>query len=467
MDKNNEKKEKNNPGRPRYEISDAFAEEWLCVAKPEVFINKRQPNRPLTITEFNTTVRPYSDVDDTARLLKKNDASRVDGLAYVPFKDDRRGCVITVDGQKLVNTFRPTRIKPVKGDPAPFIEFLDYLLPIEGDRYEAKRWIATLIARPDVRMLYGMLLISKTQGIGKSTLGERILAPLVGPGNVSFPSENDIVDSTYNTWIAHKRLAVVHEIYSGHSRKAYDKLKSTLTDRKVTVSAKYLSGYDIDNFLTALACSNSMKALHLDDEDRRWLVPLVVEKKKPVEYWIEFNEWLRGEGLGIILQWAEDFLREDPSRVVVSGAHAPMTSTKKQVIIESRSEGQQWAYDLAEIVLAMKDKVIIVIEDVRTHLKWEREKERGGTQWLEKSVTLLSAMLSAGLQEPTPKDGEPRRRFKVNKLESTGTNGISSEQHLSYIVANFEIGQKEEWPDLKLYRKDPKELMEKEGEAKA
>ena len=36
-------------------------------------------------------------------------------------------------------------------------------------------------------MLYGLLLVSETQGVGKTTLGERILAPLVGWHNVSVP----------------------------------------------------------------------------------------------------------------------------------------------------------------------------------------------------------------------------------------------------------------------------------------
>jgi hypothetical protein len=466
-----------------YEISDPFAAEWIWVAQPEVFVNRRQVNRLLKYTEFNASIRPYSDVEDTARLLKRNDASRVDGLAYVPFKNDaddkRHDCVITVDGKKFINTFRPTKIRPVKGNPAPFIEFLDYLMPIKVDNLEARRWIATLIARPNIRMLYGMLLVSETQGVGKSTLGERILAPLVGPWNVSFPSEHDIVESGYNTWVAHKRLAVIHEIYAGHSRKAYDKLKSTVTDKTVTVSAKYLNGYEIDNFITAFACSNSMRALHLDSEDRRWLLPYVVEKKKPVKYWVGLNDWLRGDGLGIILQWAQDFLASDPAMVVVSGAHAPMSSTKQQVINESRSEGQQWAVDLAEIIMAMDEDAVIVVEDVRTHLQWERAQDRG-TQWLEKSVTLLSAMMSAGLNQPAAKDGEPRRgiyqpmpkageprrRFMVEKMEASNRTS-DTERHWSYIVANFQIDEKAEWTNLKQHRKDPRKLMNERREPEA
>jgi hypothetical protein len=81
------------------------------------------------------------------------------------------------------------------------------------------KWCATLIARPSIRMGYGLLLISEQQGIGKTTLGAHILAPLVGLHNTSFPGENDIT-SAFNEWVAHKRLAVISEIYSGSSWRA-------------------------------------------------------------------------------------------------------------------------------------------------------------------------------------------------------------------------------------------------------
>ena len=95
--------------------------------------------------------------------------------------------MIAADRLRLVNTYRPPTIKAIKGDPSSWIEFMEHLIPDQGDRLETLRWCATLIAGPDIRMLYGVLLISQKQGVGKSTLGEVILAPLVGPWNVSTP----------------------------------------------------------------------------------------------------------------------------------------------------------------------------------------------------------------------------------------------------------------------------------------
>ena len=96
--------------------------------------------------------------------------------------------------------------------------------------------------------------------------------PLIGDWNVSVPSEKEIVDSSFNSWIAHKRLAIVHEIYAGHSLTAYNRLKSVITDKEVRVNKKFIPEYEIEVAIHVFACSNSLRALKLDDTDRRWLV---------------------------------------------------------------------------------------------------------------------------------------------------------------------------------------------------
>lgn len=53
-------------------------------------------------------------------------------------------------------------------------------------------------------------------------MGADILAPCIGEWNTSFPDEQKITDNSFNGWIAHKRLAVVQEIYAGQSSKAYN-----------------------------------------------------------------------------------------------------------------------------------------------------------------------------------------------------------------------------------------------------
>ena len=337
-------------GRPAFKVRKQFAKEWLWSSDPPVFIQKSRTDRLLDDARFNRAVSPFSDVDNPGRLLTRLISSQADAVTYDPSK---RSGLINADGRRLINTYRAPKIEAIKGDPRPFLEFMKHLIPEDGDRDPLERWCATLIARPDIRMSYAVLLVSETQGVGKTTLGEGILTPLLGAWNVSFPTENQIVKADFNDWQAHKRLGVVHEIYAGQSRKGYNNIKSVITETLCDVNQKYMPSYRIDNWIHILACSNSTRALHFDDDDRRWLVPRVTEKKQNEQFWRDLHKWLRDDGLGIIRHWADEYVKSDPGPVL-QGQHAPETSLKREMVAEGRSDGERLAYDLA---LSIRDLV--------------------------------------------------------------------------------------------------------------
>jgi len=265
-------------------------------------------------------------------------------LKYTPHL---KSGIYNINDERFINTHKPSTVESEAGDPAPWIQFMEHLVPDETDRNELLRWCATLVARPETKMMYGVLLISETQGVGKGTLGEKILTPLVGEHNASFPNEAEIVDSNYNYWASHKRLAVVHEIYAGHSVKAYNKLKSIITDHHITVSQKYMANYFIENWVHVFACSNSLQALKLSMDDRRWFVPKITDEKRDSAYWQNFNNWLTMEGgLGIIKHWANKWL--ETNAPVLRGATAPWSIKKKEVVEENYSPGQQWVVNFLE-----------------------------------------------------------------------------------------------------------------------
>ncbi len=338
-------------GRPITVLTEAFSNEWFHCVTPEVFVHKRWPSMVLSANEFNNHVAPFSHVDDTARLVKKTKANKSAILSYQPAQ--KSGIYANIDGT-FINTHIPTLIKDDKpGDVKPFLDFLAHLVPDETDRTELLRWVATLVARPDIKMLYGVLLISEAQGIGKGTLGERILAPLVGTSNVSYPTESEIVDSNYNYWAAHKRLAVVHEIYAGHSSKAYNKLKSIVTDKHISVSKKYQANYMIENWIHILACSNSMRAIQLSMDDRRWFVPKLTEEKKPISYWTDLNRWLVEEGgLEAIRYYCIEWVKTN--NPVMKGESAPWSAAKREIVEEGYSPGMEAVGSLLDM---LKDRL--------------------------------------------------------------------------------------------------------------
>jgi hypothetical protein len=453
----------NKKGKPTPVIRGEFAQEWVMVGKPPVFIHRLRPDRILAADEFAFQVASFSNTRTVARLLEKVESSKVSGLTYRPFRAHRAhrsdlsdpitqvnsDPLMQVNGVMTFNVFRPSNIGPAKvrnveGAAKPFLDFMAHLMPDDGDRIEAMRWIATLIARPEVRMRYGMLLISEAQGVGKTTLGSAILAPLLGEWNVSQPDEKMIVDSAFNGWIVWKRLAIVNELYSGTSRKAYDKLKSVVSDDEVEVNEKYIPAYRTNNAVHILACSNSIRALHLDDGDRRWFVPRVTERQHPdgKQFWIDLHVWLKGGGLSIIAAWADDFLRKHEA--VGTGDHAPMSSAKQEIIASSRSDGQQLALDLAQRLASFGEERVLIVREVRAWIA----KSRGmdiNNPLLEKSLTIRKALRDGGLMEPQKVAGRPDTRIRVG-----GTP--------EYMVANFPFRADMTWSMLEARRIDPEEF---------
>lgn len=428
-------------GRTMAVLRRAFAEEWLHAIKPEVFVHRDWPHEMWTANEFNSKVRPFSDVDDTARLLRANAASKSAVLKYDPSSPP--GVYESNDEGRYINTHRPSAVRPERGDPEPFLEFMRALVPGEEDRLELMRWCATLIARPDIRMTYGVLLISEQQGVGKGTLGEKILAPLVGHSNVSYPSEQEIVDSNFNYWLAHKRLAVVHEIYAGHSSKAYNRLKSVITDRYVTVSKKYMANYDIENYMHVYANSNSWRAIQVTGDDRRWHLPGVTEERRPPQYWISLNRWLseRG-GLGIIRAWASDFLRKHSP--VLQGDVAPWSALKREVIEEGYSPGMRLVSETLERVRSVLEED--TPENRKMREDWEKRRMLvgGAVVILDRSlVDLITRVVHQGrqsdrLERPmTVRKIAKHLRWHAGKRKiSPGTMAWGARAHHSRVISN-------------------------------
>lgn len=348
-------------GKPIFVLRKEFIDLWVWVEETDSFVCKEAPEINHALGQFNSVVGPFSHVSSTGQLLHKTYKGRTAKICYRPDVPHR---IVTDRTSSAINLHTPTQIKPNPGDPGPWLEFVEYLFPLERERKDVMRWCATLVARPDIRMMFGLLLVSERQGMGKSTLGERILAPLVGLHNTGFPGERDIVESGFNGWVANKRLIVVGEIYTGQSFKAYNILKSYLTDKNINVNEKFQRPYTIENWAHILACSNSKKALRIEETDRRWYYPRLNETPWNREKWGEFYEWLSSGGLGIIMRWAQEY-----GNYVFPGEHAPMTADKQSLITDSKGEVlNHWA-DILAASEEEEEEVVFALSEVKETMR--------------------------------------------------------------------------------------------------
>jgi hypothetical protein len=343
-------------GKPTPVLREHFKDLWAYVEEADVFICTQMPEIMRSDQILNKMLAGFSHTQELSRLIVRSYNGRSTKLCYRP---DMRGRMVTDGTTSAINLHTPSMVRAEQGDIKPFMDFMEYMFPNSDERKQVTRWVATLVGRPDIRMEYGLLLVSEKQGIGKTTLGSAVLAPLVGTQNVGWPSENDITNGNFNDWIANRRLVIVNEIYSGHSWKAYNRLKSLITDSEVQVNQKYMRQYTIQNWCHIFACSNSRRALRMEEDDRRWFYPEITEERWPKESFEKFRRWLSSGGLGIIKTWAMGY-----GDYVLPGQRAPMTEQKKELIEGSRSEAQLEAAQIAEAMINYPEPCALAMKTV-------------------------------------------------------------------------------------------------------
>lgn len=323
-------------GRPIYAIREEFAAKWVRIQNLRHYALIAKPEDTLDRDQFNTKIMPYSDVTETSLLLSRVSGNICDKVTFMPNKPSG---IIRLDGYTCLNQYVDRRLKPIKGDTKPFHEFLNYLLPIAEERQEILRWIATIYSKPETRIGYGLLLLSKLQGVGKSTLLD-IMGELIGKQHTSYPGDA-MIQSDFNGWIVNRRLVIVHEIYAGQNWKTYNRLKSLITDNNVEANNKHVSNYTVPNWTQFAAASNSLEALRMEHDDRRWFVP-----RLPETLYYDYRGLQAWMSSGGIRHLAEELLKHN--NYILPGEIAPRTAAKEALIDQSMPADERMVVMLCE-----------------------------------------------------------------------------------------------------------------------
>ena len=179
----------------------------------------------------------------------------------------------------------------------------------------------------------------------------------------------------------------------------------------------------VENWCHVFACSNSLKALKMEDTDRRWYYPQLSEEGWVRAQFVEFYEWLEHEGVGIVKQWAFDF-----GDYIGRGDHSPMTERKKELIYESMSDAQKEAARLAGLMNELDRPVCVAMRDV---VLWLKRVING--RIYENEQQIRKAMIGAGGRRSLERyyvDGM-KQWFICNHLL---TQGVEREERKEAIV---------------------------------
>ena len=236
------------------------------------------------------------------------------------------------DGIEMLNLWRPSNIKPVKGNPAPFVEHLKYLCSSDEEFEHLSDSLAFMVQRPENKLRFAIVLVGK-EGTGKSFLGQ-VMCSLLGGHNTRIASSTEI-RSQFNGWIEAKQLILVEEIMTLGRMEVMNNLKDLITQDKVSINIKQVPTYEIENRANFIFSTNHEDALLLTKGDRRYFVVLSDEKPKEQKYYDYLWPWA-SENPGTILNWFLERNLEgfNPNK------RPPMTEGKKRMIEASRDDSE-------------------------------------------------------------------------------------------------------------------------------
>jgi len=143
-----------------------------------------------------------------------------------------------------------------------------------------ERWLAIPLQRLGTKMDTALIFHGMTQGAGKSLFFDKIMRRIYGKYTVVL-SQGDL-ETQYNDWIDSKLFAVFEEIMQGTQRfTGMGFVKQLITGQKIRISKKFMSGYELDNFVNTVFLSNDLIPLKLEENDRRHAVCYPTSKIPP------------------------------------------------------------------------------------------------------------------------------------------------------------------------------------------
>jgi hypothetical protein len=323
---------------------------WVQVAREHVYLSFQErfyhvrSGKDLKPTGFNGQYgNLYRGKGTFANFLLFNGYVRkVFDLTYDPLDQHE---FIERAGQSYLNTFKPSRVEPVAGDPQPFVDFLRGLVPDDVERDHLLKMMAFTVRNPGRKLRHALLLRTEMQGVGKSMLIE-IWGELLGPHNVRKTTSKELA-SDYQGYLPQRLLVVCEELNLGMGARAYNDMKDLITADSALVNEKHMRQREWPVFATFVFLSNLHQPLQIERHDRRiFYIDSPAERREP-SYYKSFALWWQ-ENVGVVRHYLDgvDLQNFNPH------GPPPVTVSKLGLIEGSRSE---LAHDLAVAIQERHD----------------------------------------------------------------------------------------------------------------
>lgn len=229
--------------------------------------------------------------------------------------------------------------------PAMWEEFLSRWFPLQEEKEYFEKWLALTIRDPLAKCDVAVVLRSE-QGVGKNFLFDQVVIPMVGEDNAPTVSLKQLT-STFSGDLFNSTVILVDEVYESDAKKTADKLKGLITGRTQRAEVKYAQAKIVKSFFNLIITSNSVRPIHIEEDDRRYFVPQFIchkkDKEETAKYLESFVFWLKSEGgLQILRDWFEVLKVEDHIFATAKRTAAKEEITAKDRTGDFKAELGQW-----------------------------------------------------------------------------------------------------------------------------
>jgi hypothetical protein len=147
------------------------------------------------------------------------------------------------------------------------------------------RYLAWTVQNPDKHAGVIIVLKSRKQGTGKSTLG-KVMLSIFGPHGALIDDKERLL-GRFTDWLENTCFVVAEEILWAGDHKAADKLKSVITGDTIQIERKFGSCRQVPNRLKTLATTNHDHAVAAGVRDRRNVVLDVSDERVGDKAWFD------------------------------------------------------------------------------------------------------------------------------------------------------------------------------------
>lgn len=257
------------------------------------------------------------------------------------------GTIVEVDGQRMVNTYLPVDVPRAVGDPQPFIDHLEKVLPDYRDRYILLCYMAACVQHKGVKFQWAPLL-QGVEGNGK-TLFTRCVAEAVGRRYVHWPKASQIAKN-FNAWMVGKVFYGVEDIYVPDSkREIIEELKPMITGEDLEIEGKGVDQITREICGNFMFNSNHKDAIKKTKNDRRFCV-LYCAQQSAIDlqrdgmtgsYFPKLYHWLKNGGYAIVSELLHTMPIPDEYNPATGLQRAPVTTSTFEAVAASEGGVEQ------------------------------------------------------------------------------------------------------------------------------